>query len=72
LRNNKEEIMNDFFNQFPIAEAIQVMWEDVTDLKIKDERVFKLLRLASCKASPDGEKTNAGRAAFKLIAKIVN
>ena len=57
-----------FFNQFrEVSEAISVLLDDVSDLDIDDSVINKLLRLASCKSSTVGEKTNAGRAAFKRI-----
>lgn len=69
-----DTICNDFFNSFEgdINGAIKKMTSDVIELKINDNRINKLLTLASCSASPVGEKTNAGRAAFRLIAGHVN
>jgi hypothetical protein len=64
-----ESFIAQFFN---IDEAIEVMYWDVADMELKDERVNKLLRLASCPSSPVGEKTNAGKAVFRIIAKFVN
>lgn len=55
-----------------IADVIRMMVSDVKELKIHDERINKLLRLASCPASPIGEKTNAAKMAFTFITKHVN
>lgn len=68
-----EVLMDQFFGQFPdISEAISVMYNDIDDLGLNDKTINKLLRLASCPSAAIGEKLNAGRAAFKLIAKYVN
>ncbi|MDY8021229.1 hypothetical protein [Paenibacillus polymyxa] len=67
-----ENIWNEFLRDCSIIEAIEVMVADVKELKINNKRVEKLLRLASCPASPLGEKTNAAKMAFTFISDIVN
>lgn len=68
-----EDLMDQFFGQFPeVSEAISIMYNDIDDIGINDSTINKLLRLASCKAAAEGEKVNAGRAAFRLICKHVN
>ncbi|OMF38799.1 hypothetical protein BK133_00935 [Paenibacillus sp. FSL H8-0548] len=74
--NNLETACNSFFDQFkndkgPARFALDVMYNDISEMKFNNPTVNKLLRLASCPSSPDGERMNAARAAFKLISKYV-
>lgn len=70
---NLNEACDSFFVQFEgdTNFAVNVMYNDIDELKLNDKQVLKLLRLASCESSPAGEKLNAARAAFKKIRSYV-
>ena len=74
--NNLETACDSFFNQFKNDRgdakfAVDIMYNDIDEMNFNSPTVNKLLRLASCLSSPNGERMNAARAAFKIISKYV-
>ncbi|AIQ19569.1 hypothetical protein H70357_24810 [Paenibacillus sp. FSL H7-0357] len=50
-----------------VDNLITLMIKSIKEAQIKDSRIEKLLKLASCAAAPMGEKENAAKMAFKFM-----
>jgi hypothetical protein len=58
--------------QNDIREVVEWLKDDAKNASLNNSKLDKLLRLASCNASPVGEKTNAAKAAFRILVAHFN